>query len=216
MENTHSFRSYIDTIQSRHKRRQELYNSWLFWCECPLCADPTENGTYLSNPICTDCSDDCNTHYFLPEEPLNPQGTDWVCEKCQHRLWPQDVADMEDKDERLSKTHYKNVRRDYKFVVSYSQQQQGGIQQHKIEEVSDSAERLAVEKCELLLPIFEKLGDPVAKSKLFSALAKSKLKMYSLDLKASKIDKAKYLRAVKPYLAVQIQATALHKKFSTP
>lgn len=117
---------------------------------------------------------------------------------------------MENDENRLqSKTHYKNVRRDYKFAVSETHRN------GKIEEVSDSLLADVVEKCEALLPIFEKLGDPLAKSKLFSALAKAKLKMYSLDLKASKIDKAKYLRAVKPYLAVQIQAAALYKKFST-
>ena len=88
------------------------------------------------------------------------------------------------------------------------------ITEQNIEELSDQKALAEIaDKCRVLLPIFERLSDPIAKCKLFTALAKCKLKIFSLELKASKIDKKKYLMAVKPYVALQIQAGALNKKF---
>ena len=88
------------------------------------------------------------------------------------------------------------------------------VTEQNIEKLSDQKALAEIaDKCQVLLPIFERLSDPIAKCKLFTALAKCKLKIFSLELKASKIDKKKYLMAVKPYVALQIQASALSKEF---
>ena len=44
-----------------------------FWCSCSRCADPTENGSYMSGMKCSKCSG-----YLLPTDPLNLD-SNWKC-----------------------------------------------------------------------------------------------------------------------------------------
>ena len=48
---------YLDTIRSHIDIREELHRSWLFWCDCDRCADPTQFNTYLSSPLCEICNE---------------------------------------------------------------------------------------------------------------------------------------------------------------
>ena len=40
--------SYVQTTQPTKARRQQLYNTWNFWCCCDKCSDPTEGGANLT------------------------------------------------------------------------------------------------------------------------------------------------------------------------
>ena len=40
--------SYIQATQPTMLRRHQLFNTWNFWCCCPVCRDNTEEGTYRS------------------------------------------------------------------------------------------------------------------------------------------------------------------------
>jgi len=62
-------------------RRQQLFQSWNFWCACHICCDRTENGTFASAlASCKKCPG-----MMLPVNPLNSE-SDWNCENCQNNI----------------------------------------------------------------------------------------------------------------------------------
>ena len=133
------------------------------------------------------------------------QNSQWECTHCHHVFTAQAIKEIEEQRDfsRLSDTHHLVVRQSYETIKGQT-------------DVSDpDTLHETVSTCELLLPIFEKLGDPFAKSILLRALSRAKLKMLSADLKNGTMDKPKYLKAVKPYLALQMHANSLTNKFGS-
>ncbi len=47
--------TYTQTLWSTINRREHLWTSKCFWCDCARCADPTELGADSSAIRCTDC-----------------------------------------------------------------------------------------------------------------------------------------------------------------
>lgn len=73
--------SYSYTLQGTLKRRQHLFESKFFWCQCKRCSDPTEFGTNCSTIKCTKCP----KGYILTTNPLD-QDADWKCKSCSHTM----------------------------------------------------------------------------------------------------------------------------------
>lgn len=69
--------SYIKPTQATLARRQFLYHTWNFWCNCSRCADPTEGGANLAGLV---CSTACGG-MVLPISPLDNE-SDWACAQC--------------------------------------------------------------------------------------------------------------------------------------
>ena len=44
--------SYVSSSQPTMLRRQQLFQSWNFWCSCDLCSDRSEKGTFASAISC--------------------------------------------------------------------------------------------------------------------------------------------------------------------
>ena len=79
-------------------RRQQLFQSWNFWCACHICCDRTENGTFASAlASCKKCPGNYNIYLILEisiytiegmmlsVNPLNSE-SDWNCENCQNNI----------------------------------------------------------------------------------------------------------------------------------
>ena len=66
-------------------RRDHLFSTKKFWCNCERCRDVTEFGSDISTIY-----DD--GHPMLPEDPLNTD-SDWVCEKTGMRRTADDVKE---------------------------------------------------------------------------------------------------------------------------
>ncbi|XP_015595619.1 protein msta [Cephus cinctus] len=68
--------NYTHALWSTRARRDHLYATKYFLCDCKRCADPTELGSHLGTLKCS-----CENGWVLPKDPLN-QDTDWSCDKC--------------------------------------------------------------------------------------------------------------------------------------
>ena len=55
-------------------RNKTLLKKWNFTCQCRLCMDCTENGSYYSALKC----DKCETGHLLPQMSADI----WQCDKC--------------------------------------------------------------------------------------------------------------------------------------
>jgi len=67
--------TYTKGLYSTMERLEHLKTSKCFWCSCSRCADPTENGSYLSAIKCSQCS----SGYLLPKDPLDVD-SNWACD----------------------------------------------------------------------------------------------------------------------------------------
>ncbi|XP_065084830.1 SET domain-containing protein SmydA-8 [Ochlerotatus camptorhynchus] len=84
--------SYSYTLQGTLKRRQHLYESKFFWCQCKRCSDPTEFGTNCSTMKCTKCQ----KGHILTTNPLD-QNADWKCKSCSNIIPAQNVLQLLDR-----------------------------------------------------------------------------------------------------------------------
>ncbi|XP_062556423.1 SET domain-containing protein SmydA-8 isoform X2 [Armigeres subalbatus] len=84
--------SYSYTLQGTLKRRQHLFESKFFWCQCKRCSDPTEFGTNCSSIKCTKCP----KGYILATDPLN-QDADWKCKTCSHSMSAKIIVQLLDR-----------------------------------------------------------------------------------------------------------------------
>ena len=62
------------------RRREKIFKDHKFWCLCPRCKDPTENGTYFTSISCSSCGPS-DRSYLLPTDPLDPKSL-WKCVQC--------------------------------------------------------------------------------------------------------------------------------------
>ena len=67
--------TYCTLLTNTPTRLQKLKKSKFFTCQCNLCQDPMEKGTYMSALTCPKCKG-----YLLPKSFHNP--SDWHCNKC--------------------------------------------------------------------------------------------------------------------------------------
>nr|XP_045583672.1 SET domain-containing protein SmydA-8-like [Procambarus clarkii]XP_045583673.1 SET domain-containing protein SmydA-8-like [Procambarus clarkii] len=67
--------SYLPPTDPVWRRQADLYSIYFFKCACERCRDPTELGTYFSNPRCSACAEG-----FL--EPSGGSGAPWSCPGC--------------------------------------------------------------------------------------------------------------------------------------
>uniref|UniRef100_A0A1Q3FMT7 Putative histone tail methylase n=1 Tax=Culex tarsalis TaxID=7177 RepID=A0A1Q3FMT7_CULTA len=73
--------SYSYTLQGTLKRRQHLYDSKFFWCQCQRCVDTTEFGTHCSTLKCAKCP----KGLVLSSNPLDQEAA-WKCQNCPHTI----------------------------------------------------------------------------------------------------------------------------------
>ena len=62
------------------RRREKIFQDHKFWCQCPRCEDPTENGTYFTSIRCSNCGPS-DASFLLPMNPLDPKSL-WKCILC--------------------------------------------------------------------------------------------------------------------------------------
>ncbi|XP_042221391.1 SET domain-containing protein SmydA-8-like [Homarus americanus] len=67
--------SYLPPTDPVWRRQADLHSIYYFKCACVRCKDPTELGTYFSNPRCHNCCEG-----FL--EPYEGPGAPWSCPGC--------------------------------------------------------------------------------------------------------------------------------------
>ena len=70
----------ISFLQGTLERREHLFATKFFWCECRRCKDPTELNTRMSAIRCAGCGIQDG---LLPSEPLHAD-TAWRCRKCNY------------------------------------------------------------------------------------------------------------------------------------
>ncbi|XP_043249726.1 SET domain-containing protein SmydA-8-like [Colletes gigas] len=78
--------NYTSSLLGTATRRKHLREGKYFECECSLCRDPYEMGSYMSSILCTRCREG----FIGPENPLtiNPygRGIKWQCDKCKRSI----------------------------------------------------------------------------------------------------------------------------------
>jgi len=70
--------NYCTVLLNTEARLAKLKSTKYFICNCSLCLDPTEKGTFMSAVICPKCKGN-----LLPESFSDPSYPDWQCDKCQ-------------------------------------------------------------------------------------------------------------------------------------
>ncbi|XP_071549532.1 SET domain-containing protein SmydA-8-like isoform X1 [Panulirus ornatus] len=87
---------YTGTMLPLWQRRAWLTTEYHFTCDCDRCGDPTEVGTYFSNPKCPECTG----LYLQPSTWLGE--TVWVCPICKTEQSDEEVQqDVKDWLERI-------------------------------------------------------------------------------------------------------------------
>ena len=69
--------TYCSALLNTPSRLSKLKSSKFFTCQCHLCCDPTENGTYMSALVCPKCQG-----MLLPLSFHNVTNSQWKCNKC--------------------------------------------------------------------------------------------------------------------------------------
>ena len=67
--------TYCTLLTNTPTRLQKLEKSKFFICQCTLCKDPTEKGTFMSALTCPKCKG-----LLLPKSFHEP--SEWKCDKC--------------------------------------------------------------------------------------------------------------------------------------
>ena len=83
--------TYCTTLTNTKTRLAKLKQSKFFVCNCTLCLDPTENGTFLSAVICPKCKNG----KMLPES-FHMADTNWHCDKCRFMSTDEKVTKLVD------------------------------------------------------------------------------------------------------------------------
>ncbi|CAH1996051.1 unnamed protein product [Acanthoscelides obtectus] len=114
---------YTDPLWGTPNRRQHLWDSKYFWCECHRCKDKTEFGTYFSALRCQDSN--C-TGFLLPEtfieNSMNEKGSDWKCNACKAKLSTYSVHDLLERiGKDLSEMPKGVIRECRSFIETYEQ-----------------------------------------------------------------------------------------------
>ena len=68
--------TYCSLLCNTQYRLKKLQDSKFFTCQCHLCHDPTEKGTFLSGVVCPKCKGILLPESFYLAEPV------WKCNKC--------------------------------------------------------------------------------------------------------------------------------------
>ena len=70
--------------QGTLSRRQHLRKTKYFECDCSVCRDPYELGSYISTILCPRC----RKGYLGMEDPLTkfPYERKWKCDNCEHHM----------------------------------------------------------------------------------------------------------------------------------
>ena len=71
--------TYCSPLLNTPARILKLKTTKFFTCQCNLCCDPTECGTYMSALVCPKCQG-----LLLPES-FHAQNPPWKCNKCPFR-----------------------------------------------------------------------------------------------------------------------------------
>ena len=79
--------SYTGTMEPYWKRFNRVNDLFHFTCECGLCKDPTELGTFFSSPRCPVCPG----HYLCPR--VCESKISFVCRKCNKTKSVSDIKD---------------------------------------------------------------------------------------------------------------------------
>ncbi|XP_068980216.1 SET domain-containing protein SmydA-8-like [Bombus flavifrons] len=78
--------NYTSSLLGTLGRREHLRGGKYFECECPLCSDPYEMGSYMSSILCPRCREG----YIGMQNPLTKfpyeKGTRWQCNKCKSSI----------------------------------------------------------------------------------------------------------------------------------
>ena len=83
--------SYCSTLINTKTRLAKLKRSKFFVCQCKLCMDPTENGTFMSAVICPKCK----IGKMLPES-FHMADPNWHCDKCSFMSTDEKVTKLVD------------------------------------------------------------------------------------------------------------------------
>ncbi|XP_053994489.1 SET domain-containing protein SmydA-8-like isoform X1 [Hylaeus volcanicus] len=80
------FFNYTSSLLGTSGRREHLRGGKYFECECSLCMDPYEMGSYMSSILCPRCREG----FIGVQNPLtiNPygRGVKWQCDKCRRSI----------------------------------------------------------------------------------------------------------------------------------
>ena len=68
--------TYCSLLINTQTRLKTLKDSKFFICQCNLCQDPTEKGTFLSAILCPKCKGNLLPESFHLSDP------EWKCNKC--------------------------------------------------------------------------------------------------------------------------------------
>ncbi|XP_076240125.1 uncharacterized protein LOC143182785 [Calliopsis andreniformis] len=78
--------NYTSSLLGTSGRREHLREGKYFDCECPLCKDPYEMGSYMSSILCPRCREG----YIGIQNPLTvtpyERGIRWQCNKCKSNI----------------------------------------------------------------------------------------------------------------------------------
>lgn len=205
---------YYDWMECKLCIRKDIKEKWFFDCCCVRCQSPTDLGTYVSSPKCSDCK----SGKMIPVEPLNHK-SDWTCEKCSalvgfeiiakieqdskdlikkmetENAQPQEIIDQ--LNQSLSCNHHLILKLKHDVVV------EGKYPQTSLESI--------VEYSKDMLPIIDTLdGDlSLSKGKVALKLAQSQLEVFKRKFQEKAISKQELMKEVQPYIRLQLEAKKL-------
>jgi len=207
---------YVDWMESKLHMRRYLKKKWFFDCACHRCQSPSDLGTYISSPKCTQCKGE----KIVPKSPLDHQSI-WECESCSFQIDWEKLTKLEEVTKNLVKAmkakktspaeiiavlqktlstnHHLILKQKYDVVVE-GEDTKNNV---SLEEV--------VQYCKDLLPIICKLDGDLSlhKGKVALKLATSQLEIFGKQFKEKLISKQELMRQIKPYLLLQVDAKKL-------
>ena len=190
-----------------------MKKSWFFDCTCPRCSDATDLGTFISSPKCPECQKG-QEGLLTPIEPLS-HVTDWLCNKCQHVFTRSDILQMATEGKEI----VAGIQNNSSIVEAVEQLEKHFSPNYhlilvlKLKFISTSftdrrLNEIKIEYCTSLLPVLPKLegGHSPVIGQVAKELAKTQIMNFSDDLKAKQITNEEYLKKIKPFIMLQMEA----------
>lgn len=207
---------YLQVLEHRLFLRCQFSENWMFECGCRRCRDPSELGSFLSSPRCTECSG-----FLVPLRPLQIE-SDWKCNLCDSSLPASAIRDLENAARTLvgavdlksfgaiselvgqfEKKYHPNYVQIVHLKLTYNALELESANFSNEEE--SEIHKLKIRYCTDVLGVLDKIDPGITKlrKQTYSTLAKGRLFIVQEKKKNATVTKDDFLKEMKICLALQ-------------